>query len=382
MELPITCGPMQRLFYLELIMLGMISGCLGPKQGPTPEPRSADASEPVTEFAPIPPAEDGWAWIQLNTGEWLKGELLEIRDGTLEFDSDKLDELTFDIEDVSFVRSPRQHAVQLEGQRILRGTVLVQDGQLMVSGPGGGSAERGQLMSVVPAGGSLLSHWTGKVTIGYTSRSGNTTQTDFTTFVSTRRQSAQTRWDTSFNSAFSRSKGVETASNSRLSSNFDIFISKRKFVTPLAVTASTDKFTNIDLRLTPSAKVGYDLIDDNTLSWEIGGGPGWEYTRYDSVPAGTAGSTYFWAALLNTDLEWDVTPDVEVILSYDLTVPVPETHRYTHHLSSTLSLELSDWLDVDLNLVWDRVNKPLTNNDDVTPKPDDLKIYFGLGIEF
>ena len=50
---------------------------------------------------------DAFDWIQLTSGEWLKGELIAMYDGSLEFDSDELDNLTLDWDDVRQVRTRR-----------------------------------------------------------------------------------------------------------------------------------------------------------------------------------------------------------------------------------------------------------------------------------
>jgi CheY-like chemotaxis protein len=47
----------------------------------------------------VPPA-DGFDWIQLKSGEWLKGEIKAMQDRKLEVDSDKLNYLTFEWRDV------------------------------------------------------------------------------------------------------------------------------------------------------------------------------------------------------------------------------------------------------------------------------------------
>jgi hypothetical protein len=42
------------------------------------------------------PPEDSFDWIQLNTGEWLKGRIKAMQDRQLEFFSEKLSDMTFD----------------------------------------------------------------------------------------------------------------------------------------------------------------------------------------------------------------------------------------------------------------------------------------------
>ena len=59
------------------------------------------------EWQPAPPMPDAFDWIQLTSGEWLKGELIAMYDGSLEFDSDELDNLKLDWDDVRQVRTSR-----------------------------------------------------------------------------------------------------------------------------------------------------------------------------------------------------------------------------------------------------------------------------------
>ena len=54
------------------------------------------AAQTPQDWQPPPPMPDAFDWIQLTSGEWLKGELIALYDGSLEFDSDELDNLTLD----------------------------------------------------------------------------------------------------------------------------------------------------------------------------------------------------------------------------------------------------------------------------------------------
>ena len=56
----------------------------------------------------------GFDWIQLNSGEWLKGDLKVLYDHSLEFDSDELGLLYFDWEDVYQVICHQVQSVRME----------------------------------------------------------------------------------------------------------------------------------------------------------------------------------------------------------------------------------------------------------------------------
>jgi len=57
-------------------------------------------------------------WLQLTSGEWLEGELKSMYNTIFEFDSDKLNLLLIDWEDVEYLQSYRQFAeTQIPGWR-------------------------------------------------------------------------------------------------------------------------------------------------------------------------------------------------------------------------------------------------------------------------
>ena len=61
--------------------------------GLTLAPLAAQAQQPAAPapaFQPAPPAPDAFDWLQFKSGEWLKGELIALYDGVLEFERDQL----------------------------------------------------------------------------------------------------------------------------------------------------------------------------------------------------------------------------------------------------------------------------------------------------
>ncbi|MCP4993645.1 MAG: hypothetical protein GY934_07655 [Gammaproteobacteria bacterium] len=49
----------------------------------------AETTDPASAAKPwTPPPPDNYDWIQLVSGEWLKGELIAMYEGTVEFDSE------------------------------------------------------------------------------------------------------------------------------------------------------------------------------------------------------------------------------------------------------------------------------------------------------
>ena len=91
---------------------------------------AASASElPWAEDFTPPPGK--YSWIQLDTGEWLKGDIIAIYDDRMAFDSDHFDNLTLDLEDVEVIfgrgifvvsagpGNPMTGFLQVRGQNVL-----------------------------------------------------------------------------------------------------------------------------------------------------------------------------------------------------------------------------------------------------------------------
>jgi hypothetical protein len=53
-----------------------------------------------------------------------------------------------------------------------------------------------------------------------------------------------------------------------------------------------------------------------------------------------------------------------------------------HHTISTLEFEIHKRLTLDLSFTWDRIGEPSTDENGVTPQPDDFQLITSLGIHF
>ena len=99
-------------------------------------------------WMPTTPTPEKFDWIQLKSGEWLKGKLISMYDENLEFDSDELDELTFDWEDVKQIRSARIMRVGFEHNQRATGKIIVEGDTLRVLGATERLFKRAEIMTI------------------------------------------------------------------------------------------------------------------------------------------------------------------------------------------------------------------------------------------
>lgn len=339
-------------------------------------------TDPTPE-GPLPvPLDDGKDWIQLKSGEWLRGEILRIRDETLDFDSDELDEQSFDFEDVKQVRSPRSELILTTDNRIFRGTLTIDGDKVWVAGERTVQLTRDEILSSLSVDDNNAANITGGLSIGATARSGNNDQQDYTAGFNFLRESARTRATSKYAGAVSTSLGVEVTNNHRLDNAFDIFLSQRWFVTLPGIGFYSDRLQNIDLRTTLFAGIGYAVVDTKNHELRLTLGPGYQITRLDTVGVGVDDTGSTAAMQISSDYEWTVTKDVDFALEYDITVPLPETSQYNHNFISSLKFDITDNIDFDVSFVWDRVNMPVADSGFTVPRPNDYRTTIGVTWKF
>lgn len=103
---------------------------------------SADTQTAWENF--VPPPDSEFDWIQLSSGEWLKGKIKTLYDGKLEFKSSDLGTLSLSWDTVKQVRTAKSQTVRfadpLNGDEPMTVSgLLVVDGDRVTVGSGSGS---------------------------------------------------------------------------------------------------------------------------------------------------------------------------------------------------------------------------------------------------
>ena len=354
------------------------------------EPGANDvAQEKVVEKpkAWIPSAVD-YDWIQLTSNEWLKGEIKGMYKNSLEFDSDKLDLLTIDWKDVKILRSHRVNDVNIEGVGAASGILEVTDASLqIISDYEDQTYDRSKLISFAPGGKRELDLWAVKAVLSIDLRQGNTDQLDYTARVNIKRRASTTRFLMDYIGNISKTNGgggslVETVNNHRLNASYDYYKSRYFFYTPVFAELYRDPFTNIALRTTLGAGLGYTVIDNGKTELSFGGGPAFVKTEFISVAEGEAASESTPAAVLRTNFDTELNSTLDFIARYNIQIGNAASGGYTHHIILTLESEITGSLDIDTSFVWDRTNSPAEAADGTTPAADDYRITLGLSYTY
>ena len=340
---------------------------------------------PMMTPSQVPPAYDRkkYDWVRLTSGEWLKGDVISMRDEDFEFDSDEMNEQTFDWEDIAELRSSRKYTYVLMDRTSLIGTALITDKEVVISVNGEDRVlNRAVLMSIIPAGERERDRWDGKMSLGLAFRRGNTNQTDLTYQAYVRRTDALTRIRLDANGAIGEVDDEQTVNNHRTTFKIDLFVSPRFYVTPLSIILYHDSFQNIDIQITPAAGGGYHALKKKKAEIDLELAAGYRFTRFISVEEGADQDNGTGVIIPRIRMETDPLKDVDLDLLYQVGITLPDPDGTTMHGEVIISIEITKILDLDVSWIWDRVQSPEPAEDGTVPDQDDVKLTVGIGIDF
>jgi hypothetical protein len=337
----------------------------------------------VVSWKPPGVGHDGADWVQLKSGEWLRGELKYVQNKDVEFDSDELEMQTLKLKDVSRLYPAHRVFTQFEDHKPVYGMVVISNELVMVSGAEPLALHRDLLMGITPGGGkSGINNWSGNVTVGITLQSGNNRQTTINTSAELARRTPNTTFLIDYLGNYSQVNNIQNANNDRINLSYDVRLNQDWFVRPVQLEYYSDSLANISYRLTGGASVGYYIFDRSGLEWTVSAGPGYQYTKFSTVETNQADSASTPAAVLNSNFKYDLTQRLTLKQTWQSVFTKKEAGQYTHHSVSTLEFEIKRHLNLDVSFIWDYLQNPQTRSDGAIPQKSDYYLTVGFGVRF
>ena len=338
----------------------------------------------TSNLAWLPPAvgHDQADWIQLKSGEWLRGHLYYIQQRKVEFGSDELDEISLDLKDVRQVYPANPLFAKFHGREQVYGKVVISNEVVQVFGAEPVSLPRDQLTGITPGGKREIDFWSGNLNIGLSLQSGNSRQTILTTSAELVRRTPATMAQLNYLANYAEAEGIQNANNQRVNGIYDIRLDQHWFLRPADLEYYRDQLANIAGKGTFGVGLGYYIFDREGLEWRVSGGPGYQYTKFETVEPGQADVSSTPAAVLQTSFKADLTRRLKFIETIGVTLTSEEAGLYSHHAVSTLEFEIKRHLDLNVSFVWDYLLNPKTERNGVVPRCSDLRLNVGVGVKF
>ncbi len=369
---------MKRMLIKRLLTCCILFGCL------TSGLSMAQTQKAVWQ-KPTPIFSQKYDWLRLKSDEWLKGDIIAMYDDELEFDSDEFGIKIFDWQDVAELRSRFDQQIRFADGRVEQGFLIVKDGHLILLSQGREQHyPLSELLSITSSGENRKDIWDAKANIGIDISAGNVKQLEYFASAMLQRRTAFTRFrsDLTFNYSKSLSDDSQpvVSDTRRLTSYLDWFYSGRIFFRAIDYEYYSDLQQNIKRRNSLGSSVGYHIINNKRLQWDVTAGPSYQATVYynnveDSNPHSGALS-------LSTLLEYTVSRKTDYIFDYQVKFVDKASGERNHHLKTGFEFDFTDDFAMDLMLYVDRVAKPVAAVAQQAPKPSDYRFIVSIGYDF
>jgi putative salt-induced outer membrane protein YdiY len=343
---------------------------------------SVQAQGDEDDWHPESSFEGKFDWIQMTSGEWLKGEIIAMYDEELEFDSDEFDDFVLDWDDIKQIHSSQVMNVGFVGKQSAVGILIVDGDKVTVIGDETLEFERGEVLSITAGAPKEINFWSMKVFFGLVVREGNSDVREVNMQANFKRRTIRNRIGIDIIANENTTDDVLISDNQRASVIWDRFINQRFFVKPVFAEYLRDPFQNIGSRVTVGVGAGYQLVDSRKVGWEISGGPAYQETRFDDVAVGENEDESTPALVVGTSADWDITKWLEFDGNYRFQVVNEESGTYNHHLVISFESDITKLIDFDVSWIWDRIQDPRPSSDGTVPEQDDFKATVGLTFDF
>ena len=321
--------------------------------------------------------------LRRSAGSRFDPDLVELSEYEGKFYSDELKKLTIKWRNVKYIKTYAPYRLRFEDQTMAIGAIEITPEEVHVTTDYDDQTfDRSKLLTIASGKETELSLWTYNITISFNLRRGNTDQTDFNSKIQTKRQTAFSRVTVDYLGNFTEVRETETINNHRLNVAYNRFFGRHLFLSPVVGEIYKDPFQNIDRRIYVGTGVGYWLIKNIYTEWDIGGGPAYQSTRFESVQPGQSAEDSTITLVLTTRFNSKVNSKVDVEGSYIATLGDEATGNYSHHSMFTVKTELIDEFYLDVSFAWDRTRRPVENADGLIPEQDDFKLLVGLRYDY
>jgi putative salt-induced outer membrane protein YdiY len=215
--------------------------------------------------------------------------------------------------------------------------------------------------------------WSGDISLGYNQSDGNTEKASLSTSGLIKRTFEQGEFlvEGSIYTSSSNDKLDDQKWSALPKFSFDIDDEGRWFTTAQSL-VEHDRFADVDIRVTPSAGIGYWMTRSDDWKWSVEGQLGYESTRYRSSRADDNSAI----ALGKTNLEYKIFERGKLTEAFAI-IPSLERDRYRINSETEFTSPIMEQLDLSVKYIINFDNNPSPGK-----KQTDTRLVTGIKYSF
>ena len=335
-------------------------------------------------------------WIELKTGEWLRGDLHWLRPKGLEsgknvnFYSNKLDGLTLSWGSVAGVHSPKIKSYRFKTKTTRSGKAMIsKDRVILETDQGVETYPRNELVSISEGPPRERSWWSTMLSLGFSANAGNTSQGSLTTQWSLTREDGHSLAGLGYNGTVAFTNGELNVNRHLGDVDTALFLWDRVYLIPIDAQFLYDAFQNIKLRATPGAGAGVYLFKKsrqrrkhtNQFEWDVQSGLGYQFLKLISSAAGVGNPQNDGLVMFRTYWKLEFLNDnVELTVDWRTNLVYTRFGSTNHTGKADISVEITDMFNFVTSFLFLRTRDPLPRADGTEPKQNDYQIVVSIAL--
>jgi putative salt-induced outer membrane protein YdiY len=336
-------------------------------------------------------------WIELKTGEWLRGDFHWLRPKGLEsgadvdFYSNQLDDLTFSWSDIVGVHSPKTKSYTFKGKITVAGKAMITKDQVIIQTENGVKTHlRSALLAISEGPTRERTWWSTRLSVGFSANAGNTNQGSLTSQWDLTRTDGHTLAGLHYQGTVGYADNQLNVNRHLGNVGTALFLWDRFYLIPIAGQLLYDAFQNIKLRATPAAGVGMHLFNKtrerrhhtNKFEWDLQSGLGYQFLSFFSIAAGASNPQNDGFILFRTHWKLEFLNDnIELTVDWRTNLVYTTFGSTNHTGTADFSVEITDRFDFLTSFLFLRTRDPEPRSDGTVPKQNDYQIAFSIALK-
>lgn len=333
-------------------------------------------------------------WIQFNTGEWVRGTLHRVHTKGMqagekvEFYSLRLHELTFNLDYVAAIHSPKIKTYTFDGKIVVVGKAMVTQDQVIIeTDQGVKTYPRSALISIVEGEARERSWWATSFSLGFSANAGNSSQGSLTSQWKLIRDDGRTFAGLGYNGTIGYADGAINVNRHLVNLDVDLFFWGRFYVIPFVGQLLNDEFQNIKLRATPGAGGGVHVFavkkqkrnHTNKFEWDLQSALGYQFASYRSTEAGVSNPQSDGLVMLRTFWKLKfVGTRVTIQVDWRTNIVYTTFASTNHNGTASVSVKITDVFNFEPSFLFLRTRDPLPEADGSVPKENDYQVVVSI----
>lgn len=316
--------------------------------------------------------------IRFKNGDRITGEIVSAGDGTLTIKSSVAGEIKVKLEDVETFTTDNPIALKLKDGSLLNQRVEAAEEpgtvQTLPEGPLPAAtiplAQVGQINPSAP-------RWTGSITANLAITRGNSETTTAALNADASRRTDIDRITLGAGYLFSRQEDPDTGDDTTTadawfgSGKYDYFVSPKWYLFAEA-RVERDEIADLNLRLTPSAGVGYQWVEREDFKFSTEAGVAWVFEDYE-----TGDSEDHMALRFGYKLTKDLNDKVSLFHTLTYFPSLESLSDFNLSADAGVRADLTSQFFTELKLEWQHDSTPAEGN-----THNDLRFLGGVGWKF